>query len=196
MFFANRPFKFRSIKPAMRPQPFVKNRRHFLAVLPVLWAQPLVHAQSSPSLATPSLSPAWVLPLWTAQGSASKDLSSSDLLGQWVYLDFWASWCGPCKQSFPWMGQLQQQMRDAKLQVVAVGLDKQSQPMERFLRQFPGHVSVVWDPAAETAKRFDVQAMPSSYLINPAGQVVWRHRGFHLADSAALLSNIRQRVLG
>jgi cytochrome c biogenesis protein CcmG, thiol:disulfide interchange protein DsbE len=180
----------------MRHTHFVENRRHFLAVLPVLWAQPLVWAQNTLAVAAPTLSPAWVLPLWTAQGSASKDLSSSDLLGQWVYLDFWASWCGPCKQSFPWMGQLQQQMRDAKFQVVAVGLDKQAAPMERFLKQFPGHVQVVWDPLAETAKRFDVQAMPSSYLINPAGQVVWRHRGFHLADSAALLGNIRQRVLG
>lgn len=196
MFFATRQSSLRSNKPAMRPTHFVKNRRHFLLVLPVLWAQPLVSAQNTLPVALPTLAPAWVLPLWTAQGSASKDLSSRDLLGQWVYLDFWASWCGPCKQSFPWMGQLQQQMRDAKLQVVAVSLDKQSQPIERFLRQFPGHVSVAWDPAAETAKRFDVQAMPSSYLINPAGQVVWRHRGFHSADSAALLNNIRQRVLG
>jgi thiol-disulfide isomerase/thioredoxin len=167
-----------------------------MVVLPALWAQSLVFAQGNTSVAAPTLSPAWLLPLWTSQGSASKDLSSRELLGQWVYLDFWASWCGPCKQSFPWMGQLQQQLRDAKLQVVAVNLDKQSQPMERFLKQFPGHVPVVWDPTAETAKRFDVQAMPSSYLINPAGQVVWRHRGFHPADSAALLNNIRQRVLG
>ncbi|PVE06666.1 TlpA disulfide reductase family protein [Limnohabitans sp. Rim28] len=180
----------------MRHTHFVKNRRHFLAVLPVLWAQPLVCAQNTVVVAAPPLSPAWVLPLWTAQGSASKELSSSDLLGQWLYLDFWASWCGPCKQSFPWMGQLQQHMRDVKFQVVAVGLDKQAATMERFLKQFPRHVQVVWDPLAETAKRFDVQAMPSSYLINPAGQVVWRHRGFHLADSAALLGIIRQRVLG
>lgn len=140
------------------------------------------------------MAPAWSLPIWTAQGSAAKELSSRDLLGQWVYLDFWASWCGPCKQSFPWMSQLQQQMRDQKLQVVAVGLDKQAPPMERFLRQFPGHVQVVWDPMAETAKRFDVQAMPSSYLINPAGHIVLRHRGFHPADGASLMQAIVGRM--
>lgn len=139
--------------------------------------------------------PTWALPLWTAQGSASKNLTSGELLGQWVYLDFWASWCGPCKLSFPWMSQLQHQLRDAKLQVVAVGLDKQAAPMERFLKQFPGHVQVVWDPTADTAKRLEVQAMPSSYLINPAGQVVWRHRGFHPADSAQLLQEIRARIM-
>lgn len=93
------------------------------------------------------------------------------------------------------MSQLQHQLRDAKLQVVAVGLDKQAAPMERFLKQFPGHVQVVWDPTADTAKRLEVQAMPSSYLINPAGQVVWRHRGFHPADSAQLLQEIRARIM-
>ena len=132
--------------------------------------------------------------MWTAQGSMAKDLTSGELLGQWVYLDFWASWCGPCKLSFPWMSQLQSELRVAKLQVVAVGLDKQALPMERFLKQFPGHVQVVWDPAADTAKRFEVQAMPSSYLINPAGQVVFRHRGFQSADSASLLQEIRRRI--
>jgi peroxiredoxin len=93
------------------------------------------------------------------------------------------------------MSQLQNQLRDAKLHVVAVSLDKQAQPMERFLKQFPGHVQVVWDPAAETAKRFEVQAMPSSFLINPAGQVVWRHRGFQLSEGASLMRAIRLHMM-
>lgn len=179
----------------MRPTHFIAARRSFLAALPGLWLHGQSLAQSQASLGPLSPAPAWALPIWTAQGSASKDLTSRELLGQWVYLDFWASWCGPCKQSFPWMNQLQNQLRDAKLQVVAVGLDKQAPPMERFLKQFPGHVQVVWDASADTAKRFDVQAMPSSYLINPDGQVVWRHRGFQPADSVSLLQNIRSRIL-
>jgi hypothetical protein len=89
------------------------------------------------------------------------------------------------------MGQLQHQMRDQPFQVVAIGLDKQAPPMERFLSQFPEHVQVAWDPAAETAKRFEVQAMPSSYLISPAGRVVWRHRGFQPSDGTAMLQAIR-----
>jgi hypothetical protein len=93
------------------------------------------------------------------------------------------------------MAQLQNQWREHKLQVVAVGLDKQAQPMERFLQQFQEHVLVAWDPAADTAKRFEVQAMPSSYLINPAGQIVWRHRGFQATDSAAMLQTIRSHML-
>lgn len=173
---------------------FCPTRRNFVAALPAVWGgwHGWAHSQSA---ALNLSAPAWSLPVWTAQGAAARQLSSRDLLGQWVYLDFWASWCGPCKQSFPWMTQLQNQWREHKLQVVAVGLDKQAQPMERFLQQFQEHVLVVWDPAADTAKRFEVQAMPSSYLINPAGQIVWRHRGFQAADSAAMLQTIRSHML-
>lgn len=172
---------------------FCTTRRSFALTLP-FWCgfgQGLTHVRAQTTQPTAGMAPNWSLPIWTAQGSASTQLSFGDLLGQWVYLDFWASWCGPCKQSFPWMSQLQNQLRDAKLHVVAVSLDKQAQPMERFLKQFPGHVQVVWDPAAETAKRFEVKAMPSSFLVNPAGQVVWRHRGFHPSDGAAMLQAIR-----
>ena len=178
----------------MRAAHLSSSRRYFMAFLPALMASRHVTAQNAPAVPPSSLAPAWGLPIWTAQGRASKDLTSRELLGQWVYLDFWASWCGPCKQSFPWMSQLQQQLRDQKLYVVAIGLDKQAEPMERFLKQFLGHVQVVWDPMAETAKRFEVQAMPSSYLINPAGQIVMRHRGFLLADNAKLMQAILGRI--
>lgn len=173
---------------------FFTTRRYLTLVLPWLCVKNNASAQNQAESKTPPLAPSWALPLWNAQGSRSRELTSKQLLGQWVYLDFWASWCGPCKLSFPWMSQLQHQLRDSKLQVVAVGLDKQAAPMEHFLKLFPGHVQVVWDPSAETAKRFDVQAMPSSYLINPAGQLVWRHRGFQSSDSVSLLQEISRRI--
>lgn len=180
------------LQASMRSNHFSSSRRMLLASGPALLLSREALAQNPPAMPAVQ-APAWTLPVWTAQGPASRELSSRELLGQWVYLDFWASWCGPCKQSFPWMGQLQSQLQQP-LQVVAIGLDKQAAPMERFLKQFPGHVPVVWDPQAETAKRFDVQAMPSSYLINPAGQMVMRHRGFMASEGPSLLQAIRSRM--
>ena len=138
-----------------------------------------------------SAAPAWSLPVWTAQGATSARLSLADLKGQWVYLDFWASWCGPCKQSFPWMGRLQKEAHYTPLQVVAIGLDKQAAPMQQFLKQAAPEFQVLWDPSGDTARQMGVQAMPSSYLINPQGQVVWRHQGFQPATADALRAKIK-----
>eukprot|EP01041_Mallomonas_annulata_P030540 gene30540-52692_t len=161
-------------------------------LLASLW--PCAALAQMPPAGAPSAAPAWSLPVWTAQGASASRLAMADLKGQWVYLDFWASWCGPCKQSFPWMGRLQKDMHAAPLQVVAIGLDKQAAPMQQFLKQAAPEFQVVWDPAGETARQFGVQAMPSSYLINPQGRVVWRHQGFQSATAAELQAKIKALV--
>jgi cytochrome c biogenesis protein CcmG/thiol:disulfide interchange protein DsbE len=104
----------------------------------------------------------------------------ADLRGRYVYVDFWASWCGPCKLSFPWMGTLQARYKPSELTVLTINLDKQQRDADRFLQQNPAAFAVAYDPAGESAKRFALKTMPSSFLIGPDGQVLWTHRGFTL----------------
>jgi len=104
----------------------------------------------------------------------------ADLRGRYVYVDFWASWCGPCKLSFPWMGTLQARYKPSELTVLTINLDKQQRDADRFLQQHPAALAVAFDPAGESAKRFALKTMPSSFLIGPDGQVLWTHRGFTL----------------
>ena len=104
----------------------------------------------------------------------------ADLRGRYVYVDFWASWCGPCKLSFPWMGTLQARYKPSELTVLTINLDKQQRDADRFLQQNPATFAVAFDPAGESAKRFALKTMPSSFLIGPDGQVLWTHRGFTL----------------
>ena len=104
----------------------------------------------------------------------------ADLRGRYVYVDFWASWCGPCKLSFPWMGTLQARYKPSELTVLTINLDKQQRDADRFLQQNPAAFAVAFDPAGESAKRFALKTMPSSFLIGPDGQVLWTHRGFTL----------------
>jgi cytochrome c biogenesis protein CcmG, thiol:disulfide interchange protein DsbE len=109
---------------------------------------------------------------------------------RWLYVDFWASWCAPCKQSFPWMNELQTKFRDRGLQVVAINVDTRRADADRFLKQLPAQFTVAFDPAGETPKRFAVKAMPSAYLIDPQGRVRMVHRGFKDADRDALMRDI------
>jgi cytochrome c biogenesis protein CcmG, thiol:disulfide interchange protein DsbE len=109
---------------------------------------------------------------------------------RWLYVDFWASWCTPCKQSFPWMNELHAKYRDRGLQVVAVNVDAKRADADRFLKQLPADFLVAFDPLGETPKRFAVKAMPSAYLIDPQGRVRLIHRGFKEADRDVLMREI------
>ena len=113
--------------------------------------------------------------------------------GKWraLYLDFWASWCGPCKLSFPWMNDLHQRYASAGLRIVAVGLDKRDADAQRFLQQAPARFPLALDPAAESAKRLAIQVMPTSLLITPDRNIVFTHRGFRLEDVPELEARIK-----
>ncbi len=101
-----------------------------------------------------------------------------DLRGKVVLVDFWASWCSPCLQSFPWMNELQQKHAGDGLVVVAVNLDPERALADAFLQKMPARFRVEYDPAGELARQFGVQAMPTSFLVDRNGKVRIRHAGF------------------
>jgi thiol-disulfide isomerase/thioredoxin len=98
--------------------------------------------------------------------------------GKVVLLDFWASWCSPCLQSFPWMNELQQKHGDEGLVVLAVNLDQDRKLAETFLGKTPAKFRVEYDAAGDVARQFQVQAMPTSFLIDRQGKIRVRHAGF------------------
>jgi thiol-disulfide isomerase/thioredoxin len=108
------------------------------------------------------------------------------LQGKLVYVDFWASWCGPCRQSFPWMNEMQAKYGPRGLQVVGVNLDNDSAEATKFLSQVPASFAVAFDPKGDTARRYQVKGMPSSVLIGPDGKVIQVHTGFRADQRAAL----------
>lgn len=109
-----------------------------------------------------------------------------DFRGKVVYLDFWASWCGPCRQSLPWMEQLRREFGAAGFEVLAVNVDETPADALRFLRRYPVTYPIVGDARGTVAALYDVQDMPSSYLIDRKGVVREVHRGFNRSDAARL----------
>ena len=131
---------------------------------------------------------ALALNLAAAAPATARELPQLDLpalQGKVVLLDFWASWCGPCKESFPWMDQLQARYRDRGLVVIAVNVDHDRVLADRFLHQQSADLSVVFDPKGSIAEQFKVEAMPTSFYIDRQGHVRHTHAGFHLADRDA-----------
>lgn len=111
--------------------------------------------------------------------------------GKLVYVDFWASWCGPCRKSFPWMSALQQRYGAHGLQVVAINLDTKRDDAAAFLAHTPAGFTVAYDAAGGTARAYGVKGMPSSALIARDGTLLWLHTGFNQADQPVLDAQIK-----
>ena len=110
--------------------------------------------------------------------------------GKAIYVDFWASWCGPCKQSFPWMNAMQDKYAAKGLQVIAVNVDAKRADAERFLVKTPANFQIAYDPKGDSAKSYAVKAMPTSLLIDRGGRVTYVHAGFRDEDRADLEAKI------
>lgn len=126
--------------------------------------------------------------------SADELLDLGALKGRVVYVDFWASWCAPCRESFPWMNRLQQQLGPEGLVIVAVNVDRIRPDAERFIEAHTPHFRVVFDPEGLLPEKFAVRGMPTSFLIDRDGRVQSRHEGFRLADRDALARKVRALV--
>jgi len=114
--------------------------------------------------------------------------------GQVVYLDFWASWCKPCRKSFPWMNALHKRYSDDHLVVLAVNLDEDTVAARRFLQRYPATFTVAFDPQGKVAERYGLKGMPSSYLIDKQGNIVMSHIGFRTNDTDQLEERIKAQL--
>jgi len=101
-----------------------------------------------------------------------------DLQGKIVLVDFFASWCGPCKESFPAMEELHKKYADKGLVIIAVNLDKNKEDMQAFLKTHPASFVIVRDAANKLVGEVKIPTMPSSFLLDKSGKVHAFHRGF------------------
>ena len=135
-------------------------------------------------------------PDFTLEDMDEEKHSFRDLRGKVVYLDFWASWCGPCRKSFPWMNAMQARYGSQDFVVVAVNVDKDAALAQRFLAEYPAKFTVAYDPDGSIAAMYQVKGMPSSYLIDREGKLRASHIGFREKDKPVLESRIESLVAG
>ena len=123
-----------------------------------------------------------------------KQIELNKYHGKIVYLDFWASWCQPCRKSFTWMNKMQSLYGSEGFKIIAINLDESRTKANKFLQQIPANFDVAFDPQGTTAEAYKVKAMPSSYLIDKNGNVVHANLGFRSNDEDELEAKIRKLV--
>lgn len=122
-------------------------------------------------------------------------LELNELKGKVIYVDFWASWCPPCIKSFPFLNQLEAELKNEGLHVIGVNLDEKLTDAQEFLEKFPVNFSIATDPSKQCAKEFDVMAMPTSYLIDRKGKIRHIHKGFRPDESQQLRTLVTELLL-
>ena len=168
-------------------------KRPWGAVQAILLLAALPALGSAAMPRTPQTAPSFQLPARTFPargGTASLD----SLRGQVVLVDFWASWCVPCRRSFPWMDSLVTRYGSRGFSVVAINLDKGRDAAERFLAEHPASFTIAFDPAGKTAEAYGVAAMPTSFLIDRDGTIVHTHVGFDPKKTAAIEALITEKL--
>jgi thiol-disulfide isomerase/thioredoxin len=130
-----------------------------------------------------------------ASNSRGDTLDLGAYKGKVVYLDFWASWCNPCRQSFPWMNELQNTYRGKGLVVIGVNVDHDRGLADSFLSKMPADFDIVYDPEGAIARRFEFKDMPTSVLIDRDGRVRYVHAGFFPEKRSEYLAHV-QVLLG
>ncbi len=123
-----------------------------------------------------------------------KPLSLTDYRGKVVYLDFWASWCAPCATALPILDSFREEFSADEFQVLAINVDSDPARARRFLTQRPVSYPSVTDPNGRLPAQFEIETMPTSFLIDREGVIRLVHRGFKKSDVDALRAEIRKLV--
>lgn len=135
-------------------------------------------------------------PLATFEMPAFKGESKhlEDYRGDIVLVDFWASWCSPCRSSFPWMNNMANKYRDDGFKIVAINLDQDRANALDFLQSLPPEFDVLFNPDGQMPEAFEVIGMPTSFLLDRQGRVRATHIGFHSDQTAAYEQQIQQLI--
>ncbi len=133
------------------------------------------------------------VPAFELKGLDGTTLGSKDLAGQAVLLNFWATWCGPCKEEMPSLARLQQQLDPRRFRVVTITADRHPEGIRHFLGQLGIGLPVLFDEDQEVARQFMVRGLPTTILLGQDGRPVARAVGPRAWDSADAVA-VMQRV--
>ncbi len=133
-------------------------------------------------------------PDFTLESRSGENLRLEDHRGEVVMLNFWASWCGPCRQEMPLMDELYSQYKDLGFTILAVNVDENRDEALRFLDKVPVNYPILYDPESSVSELYEVQAMPTTVMIDRNGNARYLHYGYQPGYEDEYEQQIRELV--
>jgi peroxiredoxin len=155
-----------------------------------LGAMLTIYAASSVEAATVS-GPA---PDFTLKSQDGSNIKLSELRGQVVMVNFWASWCGPCRQEMPLLEQLYQRYQPMGFTLLGVNVEEDSSAANKVLKEIPVSFPILYDSRNSVSESYQVRAMPSTFLIDRDGNIRYLHKGYQPGYEQDYQQQIRELV--
>lgn len=133
-------------------------------------------------------------PQFSLPSRTGEVVSLADLKGQVVLINFWATWCGPCRKEMPLLEQIQKKYASLGFTMLGINVEEDTRLMDTFLKDVPVSFPILLDPANGVSKLYDVMAMPSTVIVDRKGNVRYIHQGYQPGDESRYQDMIRQLI--
>ena len=149
---------------------------------------------SLPGMAVAAATPGSAAPDFSLAARDGGKVRLADLKGQVVMINFWATWCGPCRQEMPLLAQLNAKYEPLGFTLLGVNVEPDSAAAVTWLKGMPVTFPILFDTSSVVAGSFGVEGMPSTVFVDRKGQVRYIHRGYKPGDEARYADMIRSLV--
>jgi peroxiredoxin len=146
---------------------------------------------SLPAFAAAPIGPA---PAFTLAARSGQDVSLAQYKGQVVMINFWASWCGPCRQEMPLLESIYKKYNKMGFTMLGVNVEPDSNAANEWLKATPVSFPILYDRDSKVSKLYDVAGMPSTVIIDRSGKLRVLHRGYKPGDENEYLDSIRSLI--
>ena len=133
-------------------------------------------------------------PNFTLKSLSGKNLKLSEMTGNVVLINFWASWCGPCRQEMPLLNDLHNKYEPLGFTVLGVNVEEQVENARGFLNDFPVDFPVVLDNKNRVSKLYNVIAMPTTVVVDRDGNMRFLHKGYKPGDEKKYRSMVKKLI--
>ena len=144
-----------------------------------------------PALAGSASAPA---PQFTLTARGGRDVSLAQYHGQVVMINFWASWCGPCRQEMPLLESIYKKYHKLGFTLLGVNVEPDSKAADDWLQATPVTFPILYDKESKVSRLYEVAGMPSTVIIDRRGKLRMLHRGYKPGDESEYLDSIRSLI--
>ncbi|HEU4627222.1 MAG TPA: TlpA disulfide reductase family protein [Steroidobacteraceae bacterium] len=148
-------------------------------------------AVTLPAFALSTSAPA---PQFSLTARGGKTVNLAQFKGQVVMINFWATWCGPCRQEMPLLESIYKKYHKMGFTLLGVNVEPDAKPAEEYLKAIPVSFPILFDTKSEVSKMYEVSGMPSTIIVDRKGNVRVIHHGYKPGDENEYQDSIRKLV--